>query len=144
MHAICFTIPGKPQGKARARTFYNPKTNGMSSITPEKTVLYENLISTCYMQAAGEERFPDDSYLLIRIQAYFEPPKSASKKAKVEMLEGKILPAKKPDIDNIIKAVLDALNGVAYRDDTQVTELHARKRYGEIPRVEVILQEIEA
>lgn len=142
MHAICFTIPGKPQGKARARTFYNPKTKGMSSITPEKTVLYENLISTCYMQAAGEGRFPDESYLLVRIQAYFEPPKSASKKAKVEMLEGKILPAKKPDIDNITKAVLDALNGVAYRDDTQVVEIRARKQYSEKTRVEVCIEVI--
>lgn len=54
---ICFTVPGKPQGKARAGTFYNPKTKAMSSVTPEKTVLYENFISTCYLQAAGEERF---------------------------------------------------------------------------------------
>ena len=74
MDAICFTVPGKPQGKARARTFYNPKTKGMSSVTPEKTVLYENLIATCYMDKAGNDRFPDDSYLLVRIQAFYEPP----------------------------------------------------------------------
>ncbi len=109
MQSICFTIPGKPQGKARARTFYNPKTKGMSSMTPEKTVLYENLISTCYLQAAGEERFSDEDYLLVRIQAYFEPTKSISKKKREEMLQGMILPAKKPDIDNIVKSVLDAL-----------------------------------
>ena len=115
MKSICFTIPGKPQGKARARTFYNPKTKGMSSMTPEKTVLYENLISTCYLQAAGEERFSDEDYLLVRIQAYFEPAKSVSKKKREEMLQGMILPAKKPDIDNIVKSVLDALNQVAYR-----------------------------
>ena len=142
MDAICFTIPGKPQGKARARTFYNPKTKGMSSVTPEKTVLYENLIATCYMEKAGNERFPDDSYLLVRIQAFYEPPKSVSKKKRAEMLGGKILPAKKPDIDNVAKAVLDALNGVAYRDDTQVIELHVRKSYSEKPRVEVCIGKI--
>ena len=103
MNAICFTVPGKPQGKARARTFYNPKTKGMSSVTPEKTVLYENLIATCYMEKAGNERFSDDSYLLVRIQAFYEPPKSVSKKKRAEMLVGKILPAKKPDIDNVVK-----------------------------------------
>ena len=43
------------------------------------------------------------------------------------MLNGELLPAKKPDIDNIVKAVLDALNEVAYRDDTQVVELQVRK-----------------
>ncbi len=58
------------------------------------------------------------------------------------MLGGKILPAKKPDIDNVVKAVLDALNGVAYRDDTQVIELHVRKSYSEKPRVEVCIGKI--
>lgn len=75
MKTICFTVPGKPQGKARARTFYNPKTKGMSSITPEKTVLYENFISTCYLQVAGENRFSDDAYIRIRIQAFYEVTK---------------------------------------------------------------------
>lgn len=103
MKTICFTVPGKPQGKARARTFYNPKTKGMSSMTPEKTVLYENFISTCYLQAAGEERFTDTAYIRIRIQAFFEVPKSSSKIKREAMLNGEILPAKKPDIDNIAK-----------------------------------------
>lgn len=76
---ICFTVPGKPQGKARARTFYNPKTKAMSSVTPEKTVLYENFISTCYLQAAGEERFSDAAYIRIRIQAFYGVTKSTSK-----------------------------------------------------------------
>lgn len=46
MTAICFTVPGKPQGKARARTYYNAKKKAMSSTTPDKTVLYENFIAT--------------------------------------------------------------------------------------------------
>lgn len=83
MEAICFTVPGKPQGKARARTFYNPKTKGMSSMTPEKTVLYENLIATCYLQEAGDERFSDDAYLKVRIQAFYEIPKSSTKTKKL-------------------------------------------------------------
>lgn len=139
MDAINFSVPGKPQGKARARTFYNPKTHKMSSCTPENTVLYENLISTCYLQAAGEERFKDGDFLSVRIQAFFEPARSMSKKKREAMLLGELLPAKKPDIDNIVKAVLDALNGVAYRDDTQVVELHVRKQYSEKPRVEVCI-----
>lgn len=142
MSSVCFAIPGKPQGKARARTFYNPKTKGMTSITPEKTVLYENLVATCYMQAAGELRYPDDANLSVRIQAFFEPAKSTPKKKRAEMLSGVILPSKKPDIDNIVKSILDALNGVAYRDDTQVVELHVRKQYGERPRVEVLIQPV--
>ncbi len=143
MHAICFTIPGKPQGKARARTFYNPKTKGMSSMTPEKTVLYENLISTCYLQEAGDERFSDNAYLKVRIQAFYEIPKSSTKTKKAAMAAGEILPDKKPDIDNIAKAVLDALNEVAYRDDTQVVELQMRKKYSDRPRLEICIEELE-
>ncbi len=143
MEAICFTVPGKPQGKARARTFYNPKTKGMSSMTPEKTVLYENLISTCYLQEAGEERFSDDAYLKVRIQAFYEIPKSSTKTKKAAMASGEILPDKKPDIDNIAKAVLDALNEVAYRDDTQVVELQMRKKYSDRPRLEICIEELE-
>lgn len=143
MEAICFTVPGKPQGKARARTFYNPKTKGMSSMTPGKTVLYENLISTCYLQEAGDERFSDDAYLKVRIQAFYEIPKSSTKTKKAAMAAGEILPDKKPDIDNIAKAVLDALNEVAYRDDTQVVELQMRKKYSDRPRLEICIEELE-
>ena len=143
MEAICFTVPGKPQGKARARTFYNPKTKGMSSMTPEKTVLYENLIATCYLQEAGDERFSDDAYLKVRIQAFYEIPKSSTKTKKAAMAAGEILPDKKPDIDNIAKAVLDALNEVAYRDDAQAVELQMRKKYSDRPRLEICIEELE-
>ena len=58
------------------------------------------------------------------------------------MLEDQLYPTKKPDIDNIAKCVLDALNKLAYRDDTQVVTLRMEKHYGEIPRVEVEIEEI--
>lgn len=54
----------------------------------------------------------------LRIIARYLPPKSVSKKRKFDMLEGRELPLKKPDMDNIVKVVADALNGVAYHDDT--------------------------
>ena len=53
------------------------------------------------------------------------------------MVAGYIRPAKKPDIDNVIKSILDALNGVAYHDDTQVVAVFAEKYYSDTPRVEV-------
>lgn len=59
------------------------------------------------------------------------------------MLNGELLPAKKPDIDNIAKAVLDALNSVAYRDDTQIVELQIRKQYSEKPRLEICMEELK-
>lgn len=130
---ITFTIPGQPQGKARART------TKFGSYTPEKTVLYENLIKINYQQVT-ETYF--EGPLRIAINAYYEPPKSISKKQRAAMLEGTIKPTKKPDIDNIAKVVLDALNGIAYKDDTQVIELTVNKNYGGIGKVEVTIEEV--
>ena len=137
-----FTVPGKPQGKARARTFYNSRSNKMSSMTPEKTVLYENLIKTCFRQKYGQG-FPDDAYVAANILAFFEPPKSISKKKREDMLTGKIWPAKKPDSDNIAKVVLDALNGIAYHDDTQIIKLVVTKAYSEEAHLSVTLAKLK-
>lgn len=115
----------------------------MSSVTPEKTVLYENLIKTCFQQKYGQKRFSDDAYVVANILAYFEPPKSISKKKRAEMLEGKIWPAKKPDSDNIAKVVLDALNGIAYHDDTQIIKLTITKAYSEEAYLSVTLMQLD-
>lgn len=142
---IEFKIPGAPQGKARARTFYNSKMGRMNSITPEKTVLYENLIKMSYLTVEENKRMPFQELMLplkVSITACFEPPKSVSKKNREKMLKGEILPTKKPDIDNIAKVVLDALNGIAYKDDTQVVSLEVRKIYSEEACVKVYIHEI--
>ena len=53
------------------------------------------------------------------------------------MLAGYEKPCKKPDIDNIAKVILDALNDVAYHDDTQVVSLSMQKKYSREAKVEV-------
>lgn len=141
MKTVRFTVPGQPKGKARARTVRSGGGKSFS-YTPEGTVLYENLIKTCYRQDVGQEIFNDGQPLEVKILAFYEVPKSYSKKKKQEMLDGQLYPTKKPDIDNIAKCVLDALNKLAYRDDTQVVRLHMEKHYNQIPRVEVEIKEI--
>lgn len=131
-------IPGQPQGKARARTFYNPRLGKHQSVTPGKTVLYENLIKTCYLHTHEGERFEDEPLQVI-IRAYYEIPKSWSKKNRQAAMERALLPTKKPDADNIAKVICDALNGLAYKDDKQIVDMLVMKRYEGIkgPRVEV-------
>lgn len=142
MESIVFKVPGKPQGKARARTGYNPKAGRVTSHTPGNTVLYENYIKTCYMQSTNV-MFDRGEPLCVYITACFEPTKSTSKKQRERMLNGEVLPTKKPDVDNIVKAVLDALNGLAYKDDTQVTRISANKMYGENAHIEVTIVNLE-
>lgn len=141
MELISFIVPGKPQGKARARTGYNPIAKRITSYTPENTVLYENLIKMCY-QSTTAHRFDYEVPLSLKVTAYFEPTKSESKKRRLQMLQGQIAPLKKPDTDNIVKAVMDALNGLAYEDDKQVVHLEVFKRYGEQARIEVEIKAI--
>ena len=51
-------------------------------------------------------------------------------------------PTKKPDIDNVIKIITDALNGIAYDDDAQIVSLSATKFYDENPHVDVRLDDV--
>ena len=78
------------------------------------------------------------------VEAVFEIPKSTSKKNREAMEKGQMLPVKKPDSDNICKAVLDSLNnGLAYKDDAQVVRLTFFKRYtceNEEPHITVTIK----
>lgn len=139
---ITLYIPGPPQGKARARTCKNGH-----SYTPDSTVLYENLIKTVFLNqygAKGKIRSvgKHKSALKMEIYAGYQIPKSFSQREKIAALAGDLLPAKKPDADNIAKVVADALNGYAYDDDAQITELSVIKRYTDTPCVKVSVEEI--
>lgn len=135
MDSIRFIVPGPPQGKARARTV-RYKNGSIGSYTPDQTVVYENLIKISYLGQTNKI-YNNKEALAVRITACFEPPKSTSKKRKAQMLSGQIRPTKKPDIDNIVKCILDGLNSVAYRDDTQVVSVQAVKKYAEKAEVQV-------
>ena len=115
-----FTILGEPAGKGRPR--FSNAGGFVKTYTPEKTVSYENLVKLEYEQQCRNYRFPDDAQLDVRIVAYYEIPKSTSKKKAKLMEEGKIRPTKKPDFDNIGKIICDSLNQRAYRDDAQIVD----------------------
>lgn len=128
MNYIIFTVPGVPQGKGRPRVTRN------GTFTPKKTRDYEKKVRDCYI-AQGGQMFPDDTPLFANITAIFPIPSGISKKRRA-LFNGKRY-CKKPDADNVAKAILDALNGVAYRDDSAVSLLLVDKRYGDDARVTV-------
>ena len=137
-----FTVPGQPQGKARARTVMNRYTGKTMSFTPEKTALYENLIKVSYFEQCGRRNVEKGTPISIKIIAGFQIPKSTSLKRERQMLAGLLRPTKKPDADNISKCILDALNGIAYHDDSQVTDLEVTKIYAKEPGVRVFIREM--
>lgn len=130
-----FSIHGEPQGKGRPR--FSVINGHANARTPDKTVIYENLVRMEYRRQCGDARFPDDAVLRMEILAVFAIPASASKAKKQRMENGELRPTKKPDMDNIVKVIADSLNGIAYRDDAQIVDCGISKRYGDVPRVEV-------
>lgn len=138
---VTFVMEGEPVGKGRPKFSV---INGKAHVrTPERTVCYQQDIQWEYSRQCKEKRFPDGVPLAVDIIAYYRIPSSQSEKVKRKMQEGTIRPTKKPDCDNVIKAVLDALNGLAYKDDCQVCEIALHKWYSKNPRVEVEIRESE-
>lgn len=130
-----FTIHSAPTGKAR------PRVTMHGTYTPRKTKQYEDLVRSEYISQCIGTNFGENA-LEIDITAVYAVPKSANKETRWKMLSGEIRPTKKPDYDNISKAVCDALNGLAYKDDAQIVDAHCHKVYGEIPMVIVTIEEV--
>lgn len=137
MKQVIFTIKGEPRGKGRPRFM---KTGRV--YTPTETAQYESLVGLSYRNSARGYKFT--SPVRVTVKAFHKPPKGKSKRVTEDMLNGRILPTKKPDADNVAKIILDGLNKVAWEDDTQVVEMMVTKRYSEEPMVAVIIEEIEA
>lgn len=129
-----FTVDGQPQGKGRPR--FSRYSNHV--YTDRKTHDYESLVALSFM-AAYPKAVPLDTAVSVLIVAYFGIPKGTTKHKRQLMESGAILHTVKPDADNVIKAVLDGLNGVVWLDDKQVTDLMIQKRYSNRPRVEVTI-----
>ena len=136
---IKFCIYGEPPNKGRPRMRI---IKGKFPIvyTPTKTKKEEEAFITQSLPFKPERPFIEP--LIINITTYFSIPASFSKKKKAKAVAGCLRPTKKPDIDNIVKSILDAMNKIFYQDDKQVVELSVKKFYSEKPRTEVEISEI--
>ena len=124
---MTFTIAGDPKGKQRPRY-----TKSGHTYTPSETVAYEKKVAYCYRQAGGQLHTQP---IKLEVWAFYQIPKSASKKRAAEMLG--TLCTKKPDADNVLKIIMDGLNKVAYEDDKQVVEAIVHKVHWSDARVVV-------
>lgn len=137
---IEFVVWGKCFGKGRPR--FRKVGKFVQTYTDKETVNYETLVKLSFINS-GCEPYLNDEPLECRLIIYQEIPTSTSNKRKRMMADGKILPTKKPDVDNVVKSIFDGLNKVAFKDDTQIVELHCSKRYSYTPRVEVTFKEFK-
>jgi Holliday junction resolvase RusA-like endonuclease len=137
---IHFQVEGDPKGKGRPRFSRFGKFTRV--YTDKQTLDYEAVIKFFAAQAMGSTDLletPVSVFLYIRHAV----PQSYSKKRTEACLNGFEQPCKKPDIDNIAKTYLDAMNGVIFKDDTQVIDLHVKKVYSAVPGVDVMVMEVK-
>ena len=134
-----FTVEITPKAKARPRFVRRGKF--VQTYTPKTTLDYEKKIAEEYLLQGGTVF--DYPYLGMSVIAYFPIPKSTRKSERL-LLETECVPYDKHiDLDNLAKAVMDAIIGVAYVDDKQIVNLKVKKYYGRIARIIVRIWEIE-
>lgn len=108
---------------------------------PKSITEYKRLVANKY-RSEYKQQLPLIGALSVDISFYRPVQKSISKIERKRRLLGESLPTVKPDIDNYVKAILDALNGLAFQDDSQIAVLYARKIYSDRPRTEIEITEI--
>ena len=138
-----FTVLGPPQGKGRPRVV-RLKNGASKTYTPSKTVEYENSVKIAYSRKFGNRvLYEKEVALKMTIAAFMPVPKSTPKRDIAKMHSENWPHTKRGDVSNIAKCVEDALNGLAYWDDGQISVLTVMKFYSAKPRVEVEIEELE-
>lgn len=113
-------IPGKPFAKER------PRFSKGRTYTPERTRQFEDMVAQV---TALTFREPLTGPVIVQIHAVFKTPKSWSRKKTEALLYTPH--TQTPDLDNIAKAILDGMNGIAFEDDKQISETVLRKTWGD-------------
>lgn len=120
---ICLTVPvrGLPQPRPKARRI-GP---GIQIYTPNSgpIKLYKAAIAEAYRVAAGADQEPFLGPIWLSIRYVFERPQSRMSESREPCH------IVKPDLDNLVKGTMDALNEIAWHDDAQIVDLHVTKEW---------------
>ncbi|WP_276918747.1 RusA family crossover junction endodeoxyribonuclease [Aneurinibacillus aneurinilyticus] len=140
---IHLIIEGEPvaQGRPRAGKINRGRLRGQTVLyDPEKSKDYKHYLKFAASQQAPEK--PLEGPLQLVVHIYRSIPKSFSKKKTAAADAGQIRPTTKPDADNYLKGISDALNKIIWQDDSQIVSATVEKWYSQQPRIEVIVQTI--
>ena len=136
---IYLVVHGEPVAQGRPR--FSARGGFVKAYDPEKSAGYKELIKAYTKEVF--EKVPDfkpfDSAIAVRVEVFRGIPKSFSKKARREALEGILRPVSRPDADNYLKGVLDAVNGILWTDDALIVDLSCHKFFSDNPRLEVLI-----
>ena len=127
-----FEIPGAPVPKGRPK--FSTHGGFAKAYTPAKTRNAEAFVRKCFMEQVKDFKMPVKGTVMLYITFFMPIPTSLSKKAKTTLAEQHTFHTKKPDLDNLVKLLNDALNGVAWEDDGCISFTQAVKCYGATPK----------
>jgi Holliday junction resolvase RusA-like endonuclease len=139
MGMIQFTVYGEPVAQGRPR--FTTINGHAKAYDPAKSRDYKQ-----YVRLVASQHKPDkplEGALALQVNIYRSIPKSFSKKKHTQAENGEIRPTTKPDVDNFLKVIKDALKGIVWKDDSQVVSAMVNKWYSEQPRVEVTCYRLE-
>lgn len=139
MREMSFHVPGDPVPKGRPK--FARKGGFVQAYTPQKTAVYESKVQWYAVEVMADDPRLFMGPLSVYLDMAVAIPASWSKKRQEAAMRGEIAPTKKPDMDNVCKSILDAMNGYVFNDDAQVVRLTMSKRYGE-PGVRVLVREL--
>lgn len=135
---IQFTVYGEPVAQGRPR--FSHQGDFVRAYDPSKSKDFKKYVKLVASQNRPNKIF--EGPISMEVKIYKASLKSFSKKKAAQAEEGVLRPLTKPDVDNYVKGVKDALKSVIWRDDSQVVELHISKWYSETPRIEITIKEL--
>jgi Holliday junction resolvase RusA-like endonuclease len=133
-----FTVYGEPVAKGRPR--FSTRGKFPVAYTPEKTKAYEFEVGMMALAAMGGTK-PLEGALEAFIYITYAVPESYSKKRLEACLSGLEKHTKRPDLDNVIKSLIDGMDKIVFFNDSQITSIHATKVYGEVAKAEVMVRQ---
>ena len=127
---VAFRVHGTPAPQGSKRAFVVKGRAIVTDVNPAPLKTWREDVKHAALDAMNG-RLPLEGAVEVKVTFYLPKPKSVKRE----------LPSVRPDIDKTTRSLLDALTSAGvFRDDSQVTDLHARKRYAEIPGAEVIVR----
>jgi Holliday junction resolvase RusA-like endonuclease len=135
---VTFTVDGDPVPKGRPR--FSTRGKFPVAYTPEKTKTYESEVGMMAKVAMGASKALEGA-LEAFIYVPFPIPSSYSKKRTEACLSDSEKHTKRPDLDNVVKSVIDGMSEIVFFNDSQITSIHATKVYGEVAKVEVVVRQ---
>ncbi|ASS70091.1 RusA family crossover junction endodeoxyribonuclease [Bacillus atrophaeus] len=140
MSLIQFIVYGEPVAQGRPRG--SVRNGKVRMHDPAKSKDFKQYVALVASQHRPKKVITGPVAMDVRVFRPMPKKVSNSKKKKESAEKGLLRPITKPDVDNYVKGVKDALNHLIYKDDSQVVDLKVSKFYSEEPRVEVIITEI--